>query len=115
MKNIKDKKTEADLDNLILSLTKNKITESTRKETEFKLGALFVYLLMIKVNTKKGTNNIKKYNPSIIVIESHLKSINEILKSKIYIFLVKKNYKLRSWNFFSLIFTLKNSTIIRNR
>ena len=53
MKNIKDKKTEADLDNLILSLTKNKITESTRKETEFKLGALFVYLLMIKVNTKK--------------------------------------------------------------
>ena len=60
MKNIKDKKTEADLDNLILSLTKNKITESTRKETEFKLGALFVYLLMIKVNTKKEANNIKK-------------------------------------------------------
>jgi len=59
--------------------------------------------------------NIKKYNPSIIIIESHLKSINEILKSKIYIFLVEKNYKLRSWNFFSLIFTLKNSTIIRNR
>jgi len=59
MKNIKDKKTEADLDNLILSLTKNKITESTRKETEFKLGALFVYLLMIKVNTKKRDSNIK--------------------------------------------------------
>ena len=59
MKNIKDKKTEADLDNLMLSLTKNKITESTRKETEFKLGALFVYLLMIKVNTKKEVNNIK--------------------------------------------------------
>ena len=32
MKNIKDKKTEADLDSLILSLTKNKITESTRKK-----------------------------------------------------------------------------------
>ena len=60
MKNIKDKKTEADLDSLILSLTKNKITESTRKETEFKLGALFVYLLMIKVNIKKEDNNIKK-------------------------------------------------------
>ena len=60
MKNIKDKKTEIDLDNLILSLTKNKITESTRKETEFKLGALFVYLLMIKVNTKKGDSNIEK-------------------------------------------------------
>ena len=60
MKDIKDKKTEADLDNLILSLTKNKITESTRKETEFKLGALFVYLLMIKVNTRKRDSNIKK-------------------------------------------------------
>jgi len=60
MKNIKDKKTEVDLDNLILSLAKDKITESTRKETEFKLGALFVYLLMIKANTKKGDSNIKK-------------------------------------------------------
>ena len=60
MKNTKDKKTEADLDSLILSLAKNKITKSTRKETEFKLGALFVYLLMIKVNTKKGDNNTKK-------------------------------------------------------
>ena len=59
MKNTKDKKTRVDLDNLILSLTKNKITKSTRKETEFKLGALFVYLLMIKVNTKKGDSNIK--------------------------------------------------------
>jgi RNA-binding protein YhbY len=60
MKNIKDKKTEAHLDSLILSLTKNKITKSIRKETEFKLGALFVYLLMIKVNIKKKDNNIKK-------------------------------------------------------
>ena len=60
MKNIKDKKTEADLNSLILSLAKNKITEFTRKETEFKLGALFVYLLMIKVNKKKGDNSIKK-------------------------------------------------------
>ena len=58
--NIKDKKTKADLDNLILSLAKNKISESNRKETEFKLGALFVYLLMIKVNTKKRDNNTKK-------------------------------------------------------
>ena len=60
MKNIKDKKTEADLDSLILSLTKNKMTESSRKKTEFKLGALFVYLLMIKVNIKKEDNNIEK-------------------------------------------------------
>ena len=57
---VKDKKTEAHLDSLMLSLTKNKITKSVRKETEFKLGALFVYLLMIKVNKKKGDNSIKK-------------------------------------------------------
>ena len=57
MKNIKDKKTEADLDNLILSLADKKITKFTRNETEFKLGALFVYLLMIKVNAKKIGNN----------------------------------------------------------
>ena len=63
MKNIKDKKTEADLNNLILSLANNKTTKSIRKETEFKLGALFVYLLMLKVNTKKlskNTNTLKK-------------------------------------------------------
>jgi hypothetical protein len=58
--NIKDKKTEIDLDNLILSLAKNKITKSIRKETEFKLGALFVYLLLIKLNTKKSNTNIAK-------------------------------------------------------
>jgi hypothetical protein len=58
--NIKDKKTEIDLDNLILSLAKNKITKSIRKETEFKLGALFVYLLLIKLNTKKSNSNIVK-------------------------------------------------------
>ena len=46
MKNIKDKKTEVGLDSLILSLAKNKISKSTRKATEFKLGALFIYLLM---------------------------------------------------------------------
>ena len=69
MQSIKDRKTKADLDSLILSLTKNKISESTRKETEFKLGALFVYLLMIKVNTKKVGNNIKqKLSKKIICI-----------------------------------------------
>ena len=60
MKNTKNIKTEIYLDNLISSLTSNKITESIRKDTEFKLGALFVYLLIIKVNTKKKGNNIKK-------------------------------------------------------
>ena len=48
------------LDSLILSLAKNKISKSTRKATEFKLGALFIYLLMIEINIKKKENNIKK-------------------------------------------------------
>ena len=87
MKNIKDKKTEAYLDNLILSLTKNKITESIRKENEFKLGALFVYLLMIKVNIKKGDNNIKKKlskKVSAYIWQNKLKNL------KCYIFTIKK-------------------------
>ena len=68
MKNIKDKKTEAALDSLILSLTENKIIESTRKDTEFKLGTLFVYLLMIKVNKKKDSSIKKKLSKKNICI-----------------------------------------------
>ena len=63
MINIKNKKTEVDLEYLILSLANNKTTKSIRKKIEFKLGALFVYLLMIKVNTKeigKDKRNTKK-------------------------------------------------------
>jgi hypothetical protein len=56
-----------------------------------------------------------KHRPNIIVIESHLSDIKRILNSKIFIFLSKKNYKLRSWNFFSLIFVYKYSTITRKR
>ena len=53
MTNNKDKKTKLDLDRLTLSLNNNTITKSNRNNIEFKLGALFVYLLMIKINKKK--------------------------------------------------------------
>ena len=87
MKNIKDKKTEADLDNLILSLTKNKITESTRKETEFKLGALFVYLLMIKVNIKKKIKILKRnYQKKVSAYIWQ----NKLRNSECYIYTIKK-------------------------
>ena len=59
--------------------------------------------------------NIEKYKPKIIVIESHLNIIEDILKSKIYVYLINKNYLLRSWAFYSLIFILPNSKEIRNR
>ena len=93
MKNIKDKKTEADLNNLILSLANNKTTKSIRKETEFKLGALFVYLLMLKVNTKKlgkNSNTLKKRlsKKSIcIYMAEHIKEFRML-----YLYYVKKKY-----------------------
>ena len=39
MKNIKDKKAEANINKLILSLAKNKITKLERNKAEFKIGA----------------------------------------------------------------------------
>ena len=58
---------------------------------------------------------MNKYKPNIIIIESHLKTINEIITSDVYKYLLKKGYNLRSWNFFSLIFIQNNSKITRNR
>ena len=90
MKNIKDKKTEADLDNLILSLAKNKITKSTRKEAEFKLGALFVYLLMIKVNTKKEDSNANKKLSKIYICIYMAEQIKEF--RMLYLYYKKNKY-----------------------
>jgi FkbM family methyltransferase len=59
--------------------------------------------------------DIIKYNPKIIIIESHYIEINDIIKSSIYLYLFKNNYSLRSWCFYSLIFVKKNSKCIRNR
>ena len=60
MRNNKDKKTKLDLDRLTLSLNKQTTTKSKRNNIEFKLGALFVYLLMIKINRKKMKDNPSK-------------------------------------------------------
>jgi len=56
-----------------------------------------------------------KYKPKIVIIESHLKTIHEILKCDIYNYLSNKNYKLRSWNLYSLIFISENKKNIRDR
>ena len=48
--------------------------------------------------------NFDIYNPSIIIIETHLNKIEEIIKSEIYLFLISRKYILKSWNFYSLIF-----------
>ena len=54
--------------------------------------------------------NLDRYNPKVITIESHLKDINLILKSDIYKYLINKNFILRSWNFYSLIFVANFKT-----
>ena len=59
--------------------------------------------------------DITKYVPKVIIIETHLKTIEEIMNSDIYKYLQKNEYSLRSWNFYSLIFISKNSKITRNR
>ena len=82
MKNTKDIKTEIYLNSLILSLTKKKINEPIRNEIEFTLGALFIYLLMIKVNTNKTDNNI--YNHK-----------NKLLKKNICIHMAEKIKEFR--------------------
>tara|TARA_B100001063_G_C16738294_1_gene543271 strand:+ start:252 stop:923 length:672 start_codon:yes stop_codon:yes gene_type:complete len=48
--------------------------------------------------------NLELYNPNIIIIETHLKKIDEIINSDIYIYLTKRKYSLKSWNIYSLIF-----------
>jgi len=66
MKNIKGKEAEADIEKLIASLSNSKITKLARNKIEFKLGALFVYSLMIKVNKKK-LGKMKNYKKIICI------------------------------------------------
>lgn len=50
--------------------------------------------------------DFKIYNPKIVIIETHLKNIHEIILSEPYKYLIGKNYNLVSWNIYSLIFKL---------
>ena len=93
MKNNKDKKTKLDLDRLTLSLNKSTITKSNRNNIEFKLGALFVYLLMIKINRKKISNNANRLKKKLtkksvcIYMAEHIKEFRML-----YLYYVKKKY-----------------------
>ena len=59
--------------------------------------------------------DIKKYNPKVIIIEDHHKKIEDILETDTFKFLVQNNYILRSWSFYSLIFILPGSDILKER
>ena len=91
MRNTKDIKTEIYLDSLILSLTKNKITESIRNETEFKLGALFIYLLMIKVNSDKIDDNINNFKKKLSKKHICIYMAEQIKEFKMLYLYYKKN------------------------
>ena len=59
--------------------------------------------------------NIKKYSPKVIIIEDHHNKIEDILETDTFKFLVKNSYSLRSWSFYSLIFVLPGSDILKER
>ena len=59
--------------------------------------------------------DIKKYSPKVIIIEDHHKKIEDILETDTFKFLVQNNYILRSWSFYSLIFILPGSNILKER
>ena len=87
MKNTKAKKAETDIEELIISLSKNKITKSARNKAEFKLGGLFVYLLMIKAN-KNRLSKIEKTKKIICIYMA--KQIKEF--RMLYLYYKKNKY-----------------------
>jgi hypothetical protein len=84
MKNIRGKEAEADIEKLIASLSNSKITKSARNKTEFKLGALFVYSLMIKVNKNK-LGKMKNYKKIICIYRR-----KKLKNSECYTYIIKK-------------------------
>ena len=95
MKTNINKKTKLDLDRLILSLNNSTITKSNRNNIEFKLGALFVYLLMIKINKKKINKDVNKFKDKLtkksicIYMAEHIKEFRML-----HLYYVKKKYPL---------------------
>jgi FkbM family methyltransferase len=55
------------------------------------------------------------YKPKLIIIEDHHRSIDEVLETEIYKLLKKHSYVMRSWTFYSLIFVLPGSDILKDR
>ena len=57
--------------------------------------------------------NIEKYQPWLIIIETHLISFDQIENSELYRYLKQKGYHLINWVGFSLIFTRPDSPLLR--
>lgn len=54
--------------------------------------------------------NFEIYNPKIVIIELNTTDIDELINSKLHLFMVEKNYKLVSWVHLSLIYVIPNLT-----
>lgn len=59
--------------------------------------------------------NFETYKPKVVIVEDHNKSIEEILNTNTYKHLKSLGYVLRSWTFYSLIFILPGSDILKDR
>ncbi len=59
--------------------------------------------------------DFQKYKPKVIIIEDHHQNIEDILKTRTYTLLTNNAYILRSWTFYSLIFILPGSDILKDR
>lgn len=88
------------------------INESSYKDTQIDVLSIDVEGMDFRV---LRSLDIKKYSPKVIIIEDHHKKIEDILETDTYKFLVQNNYILRSWSFYSLIFILPGSDILKER
>ena len=88
------------------------INESPYKDTQIDVLSIDVEGVDFKV---LKSLDIKKYSPKVIIIEDHHKKIEDILETDTFKFLVQNNYILRSWSFYSLIFVLPESDILKDR
>ncbi len=57
--------------------------------------------------------NLEKYQPKIIIIETHLVCFDLVEGSELYQFLKQKGYHLMNWVGFSMIFTLPDNPLLR--
>ena len=88
------------------------INESPYKDTQIDVLSIDVEGVDFKV---LKSLNIEKYSPKVIIIEDHHKKIEDILETDTFKFLDQNNYILRSWSFYSLIFILPGSDILKDR
>ena len=88
------------------------INESPYKDTQIDVLSIDAEGVDFKI---LKSLDIKKYSPKVIIIEDHHKKIEDILETDTFKFLVQNNYILRSWSFYSLIFILPGSDILKER